>query len=130
MSTKRTHLILSALLVGITLCLGWLSQRYSSALDLTANGRHSLSQSSKSVLAALKDPIEIIAVVGPDTQQRSAITELISRLQSEKPDITLKFINPETNPAAVRELQSENGGSRILKSGGRDSRLKACLSEA
>ncbi|MFK8075100.1 MAG: GldG family protein [Granulosicoccus sp.] len=128
MSTKRTHLILSALLVGITLCLGWLSQRYSSALDLTTNGRHSLSQSSKSVLAALKDPVEIIAVVGPDTQQRSAITELVSRLQSEKSDVTLTFINPETNPAAVRELQAENGGSLILRSAGRESRLKS-LSE-
>lgn len=128
MRSSRVHLILSILLVCISLCLGWLSQRYSRALDLTANDRHSLSESSKSVLAALHGPIEIIAVVGPDAQQRSAISELVSRLQSEKSDITLEFVNPETNPAAVRELEAENGGALILRSGGRESRLKS-LSE-
>lgn len=128
MSSPRTHTILSILLISIMLCLGWLSQRYNAALDLTANDRHSLSDSSKEVLESLKSPIEIIAVVGPDPQQRNAISELVARLQAEKSDITLNFINPETNPAAVRELQAENGGSLILRSDGRETRLKS-LSE-
>lgn len=116
--------MLSLLLVGITLCFGWLSQRYTTALDLTANSRHSLSVSTQSVLTSIETPVTIIAIIGPDAQQRNAIETLVSRLQGVKDDINLQFINPETDPAAVRKLKAETGGTLILRSGGRETRLK------
>ncbi|MGK0321744.1 MAG: hypothetical protein ACI9JP_003939, partial [Granulosicoccus sp.] len=76
MRSSRLHTVLSVLLIGITLALGWLTQRVDQGIDLTANARNSLSESSESVLRAIKTPVEIIAVIGPDQQQREAISTL------------------------------------------------------
>lgn len=123
MRSSRLHTVLSVLLVCITLALGWLIQRAEHGFDLTANARNSLSDTSKSVLRAIKTPVDIIAVIGPDQQQREAISTLISRLQKIKPDIALQFINPETDPAAARELNVTSGGELILRTAGRERRI-------
>ncbi|MFT6302773.1 MAG: hypothetical protein ACJAY2_001958, partial [Pseudomonadales bacterium] len=123
MQSSRLHTVLSVLLVCITLALGWLSQRVDQGIDLTANSRNSLSDTSKSVLRAIKTPVEIIAVIGPDQPQREAIATLVSRLQTIKPDIQLQFINPETDPAAARALNVTSGGELILRTAGRERRL-------
>ncbi|MFT5895187.1 MAG: hypothetical protein ACI8VW_002061 [bacterium] len=123
MQSSRLHTVLSVLVVCITLALGWLSQRVDQGIDLTANSRNSLSDTSKSVLRAIKTPVEIIAVIGPDQPQREAIATLVSRLQTIKPDIQLQFINPETDPAAARALNVTSGGELILRTAGRERRL-------
>lgn len=123
MRSSRLHTALSVLLVCITLAVGWFSQRVDLGIDLTANDRNSLSNTSESVLRAIKTPVEIIAVIGPDQQQRNAISTLVSRLQTIKSDIKLDFINPETNPAAARALNITSGGELILRTAGRERRL-------
>jgi len=124
LKSSRAHLFLSLFLVGIVLCLGWLTHRFETHLDLTANARHSLSATTEKVLGNLTDPLEIIAVTGPDKTQREAITSLIDRIKDIKPDTELVFLNPDTNPAAIRELNASAAGELILRSGGRETRLK------
>ncbi len=124
MRSSRLHLILSILLVCITLAAGWLTQRFYLEADITANARHSISASSEKILQALQTPVEIIAVLGPNPQQRSAVLTLIDRMKTIKPDITLSFINPETQPAAARELSAAPGGELILRTAGRERRLQ------
>ena len=124
MRSSRLHTVLSVLLVCITLALGWLSQRVTYGIDLTANDRNSLSQSSESVLRAIETPVEIIAVIGPDQQQREAISTLVSRLQEIKADVQLTFVNPETDPAAAQALNATSGGELILRTAGRERRLR------
>ena len=124
MRSSRLHTVLSVLLICLTLAVGWFSQRMTLAIDLTANARNSLSDSSASVLRAIKTPVEIIAVIGPNQQQREVISTLVSRLQDIKPDVQLQFINPETDPAAARELNATTGGELILRTAGRERRLK------
>jgi len=124
LTSSRAHLFLSLFLIGIVLCLGWLTHRFESHLDLTANARHSLSATTEKVLNNLADPLEIIAVTGPDRTQREAITSLIDRIKDIKPDTELVFLNPDTDPAAIRELNASAGGELILRSGGRETRLK------
>lgn len=122
------HDILSLLLVGIVLTVGWLSQRFSTAFDITANQRHSLTSTSQRVLQTLDDPVDIIAVLGPDPQQREGVRALIARFQAVKPDLNLRFVNPETDPAAARELAASPGGELIIRTAGREQRLQT-LSE-
>lgn len=124
MRSSRLHTVLSVLLICIALALGWLIQRMDAGIDLTANARNSLSDASASVLQSIETPVEIIAVIGPDQQQRDAISTLVSRLQVIKPDIQLSFINPETDPAAARELEATTGGELILRTAGRERRLR------
>lgn len=128
MRIAQLAVLLGLLLFGLTLALGWLGLRFNQGLDITANARHSLSPSSVSVLHAINTPVEVIAVIGPSPQQREAITTLVNRLQEIKPDVYLRFINPETNPAEARALDAAPGGEIILQTAGREQRLQS-LSE-
>ena len=122
------HLVLSLIAIAIALILLWLCATLTPAFDVTANQRHSLDRTSVHAAESLQDPIEIIAVLGPEPQARKALRSLIERYQVIKPDIDLRFVNPETDPAEARELQAAPGGELILRSGSREQRLQS-LSE-
>ena len=72
----------------------------------------------------MQSPVELIAVLGPDPQQREGVQALVSRFQAIKPDLQLRFINPETDPAAARALNAAPGGDLILRAAGREQRLQ------
>ncbi len=126
MSTRssKLHIVLSALIVGVVLVSGWFTSRFSVSTDLTANSRHSLATTTQSLLGSLDAPVEIIAVLGPNPQQRDAVQLLVSRFQEHKPDISLRFVNPETDPAQARTLNAAPGGELILRTPEREQRLQ------
>lgn len=126
--SSAIHTVLSVLIIGLVIIVGWFSQRFTIAIDITANKRHSLAQSTQQVLLSLETPIELIAVLGPNPQQRNAVASLIARFKEIKPDITLRFVNPETDPAQARKLEAAPGGELILRAGEREQRLQS-LSE-
>ena len=121
-------LYLSLLIVGIVVLVGWFTQRYQTNLDVTANNRHSLAPATTALLESMNTPVELIAVLGPSPQQRDAVSELVTRFQQFKPDISLRFVNPETDPAQARELEAAPGGELILRTDTREQRLQT-LSE-
>jgi hypothetical protein len=112
------------LLLGIILSLGWLFQRYNIAFDITANNRHSLTSTTHKVLESVTAPVELIAVLGPDKAQREGVKSLIARFQTIKPDLNLRFVNPETDPATARALKAAPGGELILRTEDREQRLQ------
>lgn len=126
--SSRLHIILSLLIVGIVLVLGWFAQRYQTSLDITANNRHSLAPTTTALLQSMDSPVELIAVLGPSPQQRDAVSELVSRFQAFKPDLKLRFVNPETDPDQARQLEAAPGGELILRTESREQRLQT-LSE-
>lgn len=116
------------LLVAIAVALLWLNHRYFISTDISANARHTLTTASIKKINELNGPLNIIAVVGPNQQQRTAITTLIERYRQYKSDVALEFINPEKSPARVRDLDVAPGGELILQYNDRETRLQA-LSE-
>lgn len=83
--------------------LGWLSQRYAHQFDWTAGARHSLSEPSLKVLQLFDGPLQIKAYAREDKALREAIADQVDRFQRHKPDLTLTFINPDTQPDQTRE---------------------------
>ena len=125
---RALHLVLSALVVGIALALGWLGTRFERAFDVTANARHSLSSTSVQAARALDGPLVLTAVLRPDRARREALEALVGRFAEVKPDIALEIVNPDTDPARARSLRAAPGGELILRSGAREQRLQT-LSE-
>ena len=115
---------LAAVVTVFILLCGWFSQRFSGAIDVTANSRHSLTLQTQNTLAALNEPVSILAVLGPEQTARDAVTELVDRYKALQPNITLEFINPETQPDRARELNITNGGELIVKNSQREQRLR------
>jgi ABC-type uncharacterized transport system involved in gliding motility auxiliary subunit len=106
-------LFASALLLG-TLAIGYLSTRHEFIADWTHNRRASLSQETSAVLATLTGPVEIVSYANPQGDLRQTITGFVQRYQSLKPDLTLRFVDPQLDPAAMRELGVSVDGALII----------------
>lgn len=116
--------LIAALTLLICLSLLWLNHRFSFRVDLSGNARHSLTQTTIDTLLLLDQPLAITAVIGPSKQARTAIEELINRCRAHKSDISLLFVNPETEPDKARELVAASGGELILQYESREKRLQ------
>lgn len=123
--SARTHLLLSVATLLIVLTLGWFAERFSIGVDLTANERHSLTEGTRATLESLEAPVDILAVLGPDPATREAVEDLVARYQNIKPDVSLSFLNPDTDPARARELDVAPGGELIITGAGREQRLNS-----
>ena len=76
---------LAAVVTVFVLLCGWFSQQFSGAIDVTANHRHSLTLQTQNTLAALSEPVNILAVLGPEQTQRDAVAALVDRYQALQP---------------------------------------------
>ena len=103
--------------------IGYLTTRYNHVTDWTANGRISLSAESRAVLGQLKGPVEVVSYANPQGDLRQTIAGFLQRYQAVKPDLTLRFVDPQLDPAKMRELGITVDGSLILHYQGREQRL-------
>jgi ABC-type uncharacterized transport system involved in gliding motility auxiliary subunit len=103
--------------------LGFLSTRYAHVSDWTAGGRTSLSAQSRAVLARLDGPVDITSYASPQGDLRQTVAGFLQRYQAVKPDLELRFVDPQQDPAAMRELGITVDGALIIRYGQREQRL-------
>ncbi len=109
--------------------LGYLGTRYARVADWTANGRLGLSSQSRAVLAKLDGPVEITSYASPQGDLRAQVAGFLARYRRAKPDLGLRFVDPQQDPAKMRELGIAVDGELILDYHGHQQRLTE-LSEA
>jgi hypothetical protein len=85
--------------------LAFLTYRYQREIDLTRNAGNTLSPASIQLLPRLETPISIIAYIDPALPIRQHIRQLIKRYQHYKTDISLKFIDPNSDIATAKRLE-------------------------
>ena len=122
------NILFSLLLTGLSLVMGWFAYQYPVNFDLTAKQRHSLNETSKSVLDLLEEPVSALVIMGPDQKQRTAVRELFDKYAQHRDTVELEFLNPETSPGKVQALDAHPGGEVILSYAGREQRIRS-LSE-
>lgn len=120
--------IASLILIAVS-GLAWLSYRYPTLLDITANNSNTLSLESQKLLTQLTAPIELNAYIQKGLPLRKQISQLVNRYNRYKPDISLKFIDPAGQPEQVRALDIGKEGAVVINYQGRTEKL-TFLSEA
>ncbi|KAA0071761.1 DUF4350 domain-containing protein [Rhodanobacter sp. T12-5] len=115
--------LFAALLLLAFAAIGYLSTRYGYRADWTANGRTSLSAESRAVLAKLDGPVEVVSYANPQGNLRQTIAGFLQRYQAVKPDLGLRFVDPQLDPAKMRELGITVDGALILHYKDREQRL-------
>ncbi len=119
--------IKNGLITLILLCLlgtmAWLSNRYSAETDLTRNTGNSLSPASQKLLQSLPEKILVTAYIKKDPALRSQISQLIARYKRHKTDLTLTFIDPDSQPEKSRDLNIDATGLIIVDYQGRSEKL-------
>lgn len=128
MSKNRSPLwqnrIIAILAVAICAAALWLNQRVNHQIDVTANARNSLSQTTIDTLSSLKGPLTLTVVIGPQRSVHDAITRLVEQCREVKGDILLNFINPEVEPDKARAMDAALEGELILQYKDREKRLQ------
>jgi ABC-type uncharacterized transport system involved in gliding motility auxiliary subunit len=115
--------LFALLLLLAAAAIGYLSTRYAREADWTANGRTSLSTESRAVLAQLTGPVDIVSYASPQGDLRQTVAGFLQRYQAVKPDLGLRFVDPQLDPAKMRELGITVDGALILHYKDREQRL-------
>jgi ABC-type uncharacterized transport system involved in gliding motility auxiliary subunit len=121
---RLQNLLFSLLFLVAVGLLAWLSTQYSTQFDWTASHRHTLSETSRKVLDLLKDPVTITAYARENQQVREPIRDLVERYGRTKKDLTLQFVNPDTQPEKVRQLGIQVDGEMVVEYQGRSERIQ------
>lgn len=115
--------LFAVLLLLAAAAIGYLTTRYNHVADWTAHGRISLSAESRAVLKQLKGPVEIVSYTNPQGNLRQTVAGFLQRYQSVKPDLSLRFVDPQLDPAKMRQLGITVDGALIIHYKGREQRL-------
>ncbi|HEX9627524.1 MAG TPA: GldG family protein [Acidiferrobacterales bacterium] len=124
-STGFVLLLLAA--VGLTL---FLTREYHQRFDWTHGARQSLSEASLALLEGLDQPIRITAFATEQRELRRGILDLVERYQRRRPDIVLEFVDPDKQPARVRETGIRFDGELVVEYGGAKESLSQASEEA
>lgn len=123
---NRLNSIVMFCLLSISMgLLAWLSHKHSVEYDWTANGRHTLSEASRNLLAQMPDKIEITSYARENSQLRDAIKKFVGKYQRHKADIVLRFVNPDAVPDEVRNLGISVDGEIIVRYQDRNEHVKS-----
>jgi ABC-type uncharacterized transport system involved in gliding motility auxiliary subunit len=118
------------LLLAIVGMLAWLSEHYKLRWDWTAANRNTLTEPSRALLSRLSGAIEVTAYVREEPLIRQSILQLLERYQRFKPDITLRFVNPDLVPDEVRARKISADGEMVVSYRDREALAKTATEEA
>jgi ABC-type uncharacterized transport system involved in gliding motility auxiliary subunit len=107
----------------------WLSRDYHAQFDWTHGARNTLSDASRNLLAALDKPLTVTAFASEASGLRKRIDVFVGRYHKHKPDIQLTFVDPNTDPARVREANVRIDGELVLEYAGRKENLNQLTEE-
>jgi ABC-type uncharacterized transport system involved in gliding motility auxiliary subunit len=124
-----TFVVLFLAFIGLT---AWLSTQYHYQADWTAANRNTLAEASVEVLKTLQGPATITVFARETEAQvsRRNVSDFISRYQRHKPDLKLEFVNPDLDPAKVREYNVMVEGELAVEYQGRRENVQSLNEEA
>ena len=121
---RRLNSWLFALLVLLGAgAIGFLSARHDYIADWTYHSRRSMSPETRAVLAKFDGPVDVVSYASPQGDLRQTIAAALQRYQKAKPDLQLSFVDPQQDPAAMRNLGITVDGELILHYRDRQQRL-------
>ena len=106
--------VFTLLAIVITGLLMWLTQIYQTHWDLTRSGRNSLSEASITLLNKLDKPLTITAYASNTGGQRETIKKFIASFSHHKADISLEFVDPNTDPQRTRDAGIQFDGEIVI----------------
>lgn len=102
------------LCVVIAVCLAALSARFSFTADWSAGARATITPRSQALLAQLQGPLEVTSYARPGTL-RAKTSLLVGRYRRFKPDLSLKFVDPDLDPIATQDAGITADGELVLR---------------
>jgi ABC-type uncharacterized transport system involved in gliding motility auxiliary subunit len=108
----------------------WLSRSYHLQFDWTAAGSNTLSEPSRRLLEKLDQPVKITAYATNQPELRQGIRETVGRYQRLHKNFVLEFVDPDKEPARVREANVRFDGETVVEYNGARESLQQVNEEA
>jgi len=104
----------------LVILVGYLSNQFVLAKDITQANRNTLTQGSIEVLENMKNPINLTVFATKDDVNngdtfRQGIINFVARYQRTKSDINIKFISPVEEPKLAQEMGIRVDGEVIVE---------------
>lgn len=117
-------------IIALALATLWLSMGWTWERDLSADGRHGLSATSRGVLERLDGAVEVTAFVGENPDLRRAVRDFTDRYRRQYPALTLGFVDPGVATEEARQLAiPASGAVRVEYDGGSELLLLGQVNE-
>lgn len=97
------------LAVVLLFLVNYLGARHYVRADWTKSKIYSLSDKTTNVLAALKEPVEIVVFMTPGSPLFEQTKELLDRYRAKSDKVTVEFIDPDRDPLRTRTLVDQYG---------------------
>lgn len=123
MQVRIQNWLFVVLFVAVIGVLGWLSTKWSFEADWTAGNRNTLTEASQSLVRGLDAPLVLTAFTRDTGLATRRIEDLVARYRRFNGDITLEFVNPDRDPARVRDLGITMDGEILIEYEGRTERV-------
>jgi ABC-type uncharacterized transport system involved in gliding motility auxiliary subunit len=116
-SARRGEVVLTTFgIVGVLAALSYLSLEFPFRLDMTEEGRYSLSEQTMTMLKRLEKPVHVTFFHDPLMRETVELYELMGR---QTKNLSLEFFDPMLNPASARLRGVQFAGTSIMESEGR-----------
>jgi ABC-type uncharacterized transport system involved in gliding motility auxiliary subunit len=126
---NRFSSIVRVLLIALAaVAVAFLSTRFGFERDWSHANGASLSPPSIALLKTLDAPVEVVSYASRQGGLRAVIADFVERYRRAKPDVTLRFVDPDADPEAMRAAGVTVDGEMDLRYRDRSERLKV-LSE-
>jgi ABC-type uncharacterized transport system involved in gliding motility auxiliary subunit len=128
MRARFASAIFGVLVLVAAVLAAFLSTRFGFERDLSYANGASLSPASVALLKTLDAPVEVVSYASRQNGLRAIIADFVDRYRRAKPDISLRFVDPDADPEAMRAAGVSVDGEFDLRYKDRSERLKV-LSE-
>jgi ABC-type uncharacterized transport system involved in gliding motility auxiliary subunit len=128
MRERLGNALYALLVVAAATLLAFLSTRFGFERDWSHARSASLGEASLTLLKTLDAPVEVTSYASRQGGLRAVIADFVDRYRRAKPDLTLRFVDPDADPNAMRAAGVSIDGELELHYKDRSERLKV-LSE-
>ena len=128
MRERLASITYTVLILIAAVAIAFLSTRFGFERDLSHANGASLSPASLSLLRTLDAPVEVVSYASRQGGLRAVIADFVDRYRRVKPDLRLRFVDPEADPEAMRTAGVSVDGELDIHYKDRSERLKV-LSE-
>ncbi len=119
-----TNIVVMSLVVfGIVVLINVILNKHGSRWDTTKGKLFSLSAQSKKIVQELKSDVNVKAFFRPSNQQ--AAQDLLEEYANQSSKFKYEMIDPDVNPALVKEYNIENYGTIVLEHGEKREKVTA-----
>ncbi len=120
--------IFTIIVVGIIVLVNWFANQHDVHWDLTPNQQYSLSPQTIKVLKGLKQNLTIYVFDHESSFRRRR--DLLGLYSSASHHVSLKFVDPDSNPSVARQFAVRSYGTVYVAAGDRHLAADATTEEA